>query len=140
VLYATYHPRFQVDPSYFRSTCHPRISTSPPYYQMTTSACSSTFSPRRSHTLTRARSSLRQRARCAMRSHRRAIFMHITFQLSWRFYHAQAWPSRYYFRSSILRITLVGYHSQTSIRVSRAMMERSLTSTREPCQLMPKVF
>ena len=35
---------------------------------------------------------------------------------------------------------LVGYHSRRSIRVSRVAIERSLTRTRELCQLMPKAF
>ncbi|KAI0270954.1 hypothetical protein BGY98DRAFT_223842 [Russula aff. rugulosa BPL654] len=39
---------------------------------------------------------------------------------------------------SVLRTSLVDYHPRTSNRVSRAAMERSLTRTRELCQLMPK--
>jgi hypothetical protein len=37
----------------------------------------------------------------------------------------QAWPSRRFSRSSVLRISLVGYYSWTLIRVSRAAMESS---------------
>ena len=63
-----------------------------------------------------------------MRSQRHATFMRGTFQLSWRSSYTQAKPSHRYSRSSVLRISLVGYYSLTliRIRVSRAAMGRSL--------------
>ena len=73
-------------------------------------------------------------------SQRRAIFMRKTFRLSWRSCRAQARPKRYCSRSSLLRISMEGYHSQTLIRVSGAAVGRSLTRTRELHQLMLKVF
>ena len=65
-------PIYLSSPPSALSPCHP----------MTTSAFSSTFALRHFPTSTRLRSSLRQRARCAMRSQRRAIFMCRTFRVS----------------------------------------------------------
>jgi hypothetical protein len=83
VIEATTYCRLHLGhPLILPTICLPRPSTLSPYHPTTTSAFSSTFAHRHFPMSTRARSSLQQRVRCAMRSQKRAIFMRRIFRLS----------------------------------------------------------